>query len=111
MSEVNDGEATERRGARPSPDAGDPREDLVGIAASLRAYLEWHIDCGSSGIPRRPREARGPAEARPAVSEVRGEAAADSPKGRSSEVRGEAAADSPKARSSEGRPTVRVIVP
>jgi DNA polymerase len=36
----------------------DPREELASIAASLRAYLEWQVDCGSSGIPRRPREAR-----------------------------------------------------
>ncbi len=32
-----------------------PREELASIAASLRAYLEWQVDCGSSGIPRRPR--------------------------------------------------------
>jgi DNA polymerase len=36
----------------------EPREELASIAASLRAYLEWQVDCGSSGIPRRPREAR-----------------------------------------------------
>jgi DNA polymerase len=39
-------------------DAKEAREELASIAASLRAYLEWQIDCGSSGIPRRPREAR-----------------------------------------------------
>lgn len=33
----------------------EPREELARIAASLRAYLEWQVDCGSSGIPRRPR--------------------------------------------------------
>lgn len=36
----------------------EPREELASIAASLRAYLEWQVDCGSSGIPRRPREGR-----------------------------------------------------
>jgi len=40
-----------------------PREELAAIAASLRAYLEWQVDCGSSGIPRRPREARAVAPA------------------------------------------------
>jgi uracil-DNA glycosylase family 4 len=35
----------------------DARAELAGIAASLRAYLEWQVDCGSSGIPRRPRAA------------------------------------------------------
>lgn len=35
----------------------EPREELAEIAASLRAYLEWQLDCGSSGIPRRPRGA------------------------------------------------------
>ncbi|MBX3209670.1 MAG: uracil-DNA glycosylase [Labilithrix sp.] len=35
----------------------EPREELASIAASLRAYLEWQLDCGSSGIPRRPRAA------------------------------------------------------
>jgi len=33
----------------------EPREELAEIAASLRAYLEWHQDAGSVGIPRRPR--------------------------------------------------------
>lgn len=36
----------------------EAREELASIAASLRAYLEWHVDSGSAGIPRRPREAR-----------------------------------------------------
>ncbi len=35
--------------------ADDIRADLASVAASLRAYLEWQHDCGSSGIPRRPR--------------------------------------------------------
>jgi uracil-DNA glycosylase len=43
----------------------EPREELASIAASLRAYLEWQVDCGSSGIPRRPRDARAAAAARP----------------------------------------------
>jgi uracil-DNA glycosylase family 4 len=34
-----------------------PREELASIAASLRAYLEWQVDCGSGGIPRKPRAA------------------------------------------------------
>ncbi len=43
----------------------EPREELASIAASLRAYLEWQVDCGSSGIPRRPRETRAAAPAAP----------------------------------------------
>ena len=35
----------------------DPREELASIAASLRAYLEWQVDTGAGGIPRRPRQA------------------------------------------------------
>jgi DNA polymerase len=46
----------------------EPREELASIAASLRAYLEWQVDCGSSGIPRR---ARSPVPAPPPLS-VRG---------------------------------------
>jgi uracil-DNA glycosylase len=30
-----------------------PREELAGLAASLRAYLEWHQDAGTLGFPRR----------------------------------------------------------
>src|SRR5579863_2846690 len=30
----------------------DPRAELASIAASLRAYLEWHQDAGSVGFPR-----------------------------------------------------------
>jgi uracil-DNA glycosylase len=40
-----------------SPAERSPREELLSIAASLRAYLEWQVDCGSSGIPRRPKAA------------------------------------------------------
>lgn len=43
----------------------DPREELASIAASLRAYLEWQVDTGAGGIPRKP---RGPAHA-PRVAE------------------------------------------
>jgi uracil-DNA glycosylase len=46
----------------------EPREELASIAASLRAYLEWQLDCGSSGIPRRPREARTPVAAGPTAA-------------------------------------------
>jgi uracil-DNA glycosylase family 4 len=35
----------------------DPREELASIAASLRAYLEWQVDTGAGGIPRKPRGA------------------------------------------------------
>ena len=35
----------------------DARAQLAGIAASLRAYLEWQQDTGAIGIPRRPRAA------------------------------------------------------
>jgi uracil-DNA glycosylase family 4 len=33
----------------------DPRAELAHIAASLRAYLEWHQETGSVGFPRAPR--------------------------------------------------------
>jgi DNA polymerase len=36
------------------------RAELASIAASLRAYLEWQVDSGSFGIPRRPRGATAP---------------------------------------------------
>ena len=42
-----------------------PREELASIAASLRAYLEWQVDCGSGGIPRKPRGAVAAASPRP----------------------------------------------
>jgi DNA polymerase len=32
----------------------DPRVELASLAASLRAYIEWQQDTGSSGFPRRP---------------------------------------------------------
>lgn len=35
----------------------EAREELASIAASVRAYLEWHVDCGASGVVRRPRGA------------------------------------------------------
>ncbi len=37
------------------------REELLAIAGSLRAYLEWQLDTGAAGIPRRPRSAASPA--------------------------------------------------
>ena len=45
----------------------DIRSELAGVAASLRAYLEWQEDTGASGIPRLARR-RPPAtdDARPA---------------------------------------------
>jgi uracil-DNA glycosylase family 4 len=51
-----------------SSDPLEPREELREIAASLRAYLEWHVDCGSSGIPRLPRAARAAAAAAAAAT-------------------------------------------
>jgi DNA polymerase len=33
----------------------DPRLELGQLVASLRAYLEWHDEAGSSGFPRAPR--------------------------------------------------------
>jgi DNA polymerase len=55
----------------------EPREELASIAASLRAYLEWQVDCGSSGIPRRPRDTRAAAAPIPreAPAEAMNEAA------------------------------------
>ncbi len=32
----------------------DPRAELASLAASLRAYLEWHQEAGTIGFPRRP---------------------------------------------------------
>jgi uracil-DNA glycosylase family 4 len=32
--------------------ASDPRAELASLAASLRAYLEWHTEAGSIGFPR-----------------------------------------------------------
>jgi DNA polymerase len=46
----------------------DPREELAHIAASLRAYLEWQVDTGATGIPRRPKGAAAPVVA-PVVPE------------------------------------------
>jgi DNA polymerase len=43
----------------------EPREELARIAASLRAYLEWQVDCGTSGIPRRGRAAAAAATVAP----------------------------------------------
>jgi uracil-DNA glycosylase len=34
--------------------ADAPRAELAGLAASLRAYLEWQGETGATGIPRRP---------------------------------------------------------
>ena len=45
-----------------SPLRGDPlmaedhREQLAGLAASLRAYIEWQEDTGATGFPRRRRQ-------------------------------------------------------
>ncbi len=39
----------------------EPREELAAIAASLRAYLEQQVECGSSGIPRLARRPAAPA--------------------------------------------------
>jgi uracil-DNA glycosylase len=38
---------------------GDARSDLGAIAASLRAYLEWHQDAGTEGFPRGGRATAG----------------------------------------------------
>jgi DNA polymerase len=34
--------------------ASDPRTDLASLAASLRAYVEWHMEAGTIGFPRGP---------------------------------------------------------
>ncbi len=47
-------------------DVSDARQELAGIAASLRAYLEVQQDSGSTGIPRGARRAKAPREAGPA---------------------------------------------
>lgn len=62
-----------------SSSAPDPREELREIAASLRAYLEWQVDCGSSGIPRLPRAARVAAPAPNPTQAVLEKAAAAAP--------------------------------
>jgi len=47
----------------------DPRTELAQIAASLRAYLEWQSDSGTSGIPRAPRAAApGPRAPAPVIA-------------------------------------------
>jgi DNA polymerase len=46
----------------------DPREILGGVAASLRAYLEWQQETGATGIPRRPKGVAPTAAAAPPVS-------------------------------------------
>jgi uracil-DNA glycosylase len=52
----------------------DIRSEVRGIAASLRAYLEWQRDAGTEGFPREPkRESPQPA---PPVAESTGSAAA-----------------------------------
>jgi DNA polymerase len=38
-----------------SPPEDDVRADLASLAASLRAYLEWHEDSGTAGFPRAAR--------------------------------------------------------
>jgi DNA polymerase len=48
--------------------SGDLRAELAGLAASLRSYLEWQRDSGTTGFPRRslapsPSAARSPAPA------------------------------------------------
>lgn len=40
------------------------------MAASLRAYLEWQLDTGATGIPRRPRAARAEVEVAPPPAAV-----------------------------------------
>ena len=51
----------------------DIRSELAGVAASLRAYLEWQEDTGASGIPRvgRRRPAAPADAARPAEPAMR----------------------------------------
>lgn len=39
------------------PENAQAREELAGVAASLRAYLEWQQDTGAMGIPRKARTA------------------------------------------------------
>lgn len=41
----------------------DPRTELRSIAASLRAYLEWQLDSGATGIPKGERRERKPVDA------------------------------------------------
>ena len=52
--------------------SSDPREELAAVAASLRAYLEWQVDTGATGIPRRPKGAPRPVvpAAAPVVDDV-----------------------------------------
>ena len=52
--------------------ADDPRADLASIAASLRAYLEWQGEAGTSGFPRA-------ANRTPAIAPPPGPASASSP--------------------------------
>jgi uracil-DNA glycosylase len=54
----------------------DPRSELASIAASLRAYLEWHRGGGTSGFPRPARHASADAHA-PATAPTYAPASAD----------------------------------
>lgn len=57
----------------------DPRAELGAIAASLRAYLEWQVDSGATGIPRLPKGARKPPADAPAPRPAPAPASVPSP--------------------------------
>jgi uracil-DNA glycosylase family 4 len=64
----------------------DPRAELANIAASLRAYLEWQWDSGTTGFPRAERTKREDASAAamapasgPASASASGPASASAP--------------------------------
>ena len=44
----------------------DPRGELLDIARMVRAYVEWQVDCGSTGAPRASAQTRAHAPADPA---------------------------------------------
>lgn len=43
----------------------DPKAELRDIASSVRAYLEWQVETGASGIPRGAKRAKGAAASGP----------------------------------------------
>lgn len=50
-----------------APPEGSPRAELLAVAESLHAYLEWQEESGAYGIPRNPRRAaRAPEPSPPA---------------------------------------------
>src|SRR5262245_10714833 len=85
----------------------DPRAELATLAASLRAYLEWQVDCGSSGIPRRPRSRT--IEAAPVAAAAAAPAPAPEPASAPEPIRVRAAPAAPEPAASAAPPALRSL--